>query len=1088
MEQETTRVPPPEAARLSLPLSYNQQGPWYLYRLLPENTVYNQCVALRIRGEVEAEVLRSALQTLVDRHESLRSRFIQAGGRAEQAVERHAALPFSVVSVAGASDEELHGKIVKEVHVPFDLSHSPLLRATLFARGSRDHVLLLVIHHIAADGWSIRTILLPELSSLYTALRRGDPVPSVSATTSYGDFIAWQEAMLSSAAGQAHWAYWKEQLSGPLPTLDLPADRPRPPLQRYQGEAHSFRLEEGFVRKLSALATSEGTTLPALLMAAFQTLLFRYTNQTDVIVGMLMAGRTEPRFDKVVGDFFNSVPIRCRPTGSLPFRQFLQEVYQRQLGALEHQDFPFPVMVERLNLPRDASRSPVFQVGFVYRRFPAPARQAPADLAFDALDIAEEQEGHFDINLIAQQFNHADQSLLVQLKFNTDLFDRSTIARMAGHLQALLEGVLADPGAPLGRLPILREAERRQIVAEWNDTKRAYPLDRCLHQLVAAQTARTPDAVALVFEGSTLTYRELDARANRLAHCLRESGVGPEVLVGVCMERSLEMVVALLAVLKAGGAYVPIDPEYPADRLSFMLEDSRVPLLLTQQRLAQNLPKHGARVLCVDTMERDLEARPADEPPAGARPQNAVYMIYTSGSTGRPKGAINHHRGVVNRLLWMQDAYRLTAEDRVAQKTPFSFDVAGWEFWWPLIVGARLIVAKPGGHKDTGYLAGLIAEHGITTIHFVPSMLRAFLQEPRLDLCKSLKRVVCSGEALTADVQDSFFSRFDAELHNLYGPTEAAIDVTFWRCVKGDGRQTSVPIGRPIANTQMYVLDGQLQPVPVGVPGELYIGGVNVGRGYLNRDELTRERFIADPFSGEPGARLYKTGDLARLRPDGVIEYLGRNDFQVKIRGFRIELGEIEAAITEQPQVRESLVVAMQEPGAGLSLLAYVVPKEGSRPAVDELRQALKRRLPEYMVPSRFVFLEKFPLSPNGKIDRHALPKPSAERPALSTEMALPTTEAQRKVADVWKGVLQIDRVGLDDNFFDLGGHSLLLAQAHALLQSAFGRQFGFIEMFRHPTVATLSAFLGGSTAAAAPASAPEEPGRNRRIVQRRRA
>jgi amino acid adenylation domain-containing protein len=643
------------------------------------------------------------------------------------------------------------------------------------------------------------------------------------------------------------------------------------------------------------------------------------------------------------------------------------------------------------------------------------------------------------------------------LEYNTDLFDASTMQRLLGHLHSLLEGIAADPEQRLWELPLLTTAERIQLT-EWNDTTTAYPTDCCLHQLFERQVERTPDAVAVVFEREKLSYRELDRRANRLAHRLQECGVGPEILVGVFMERSLEMVVSLYAVLKAGGAYVPLDPEYPPERIGAMLEDARPRVLLTQQRFRDELPAGDSESICVDSEWPDIAKQPEGSPSVRVKPDNAAYVIFTSGSTGRPKGAVNEHRGICNRLLWMQERYELTGDDCVLQKTPFSFDVSVWEFFWPLMTGARLTVARPGGHKDSAYLIDLITREQVTTVHFVPPMLQVFLLERNVGECRSLKRVICSGEALPFDLTQQFFEKLHAELHNLYGPTEAAIDVTHWQC-SADDERTTVPIGRPVANTQIHVLDQRLHQVPIGVPGELHIGGVQVARGYLNRDALTREKFIADPFRDGADARLYKTGDLVRYLADGNIEFLGRMDHQVKIRGHRIELGEIEAVISEHPVVREAVVLAREDRPGDKRLVAYVVIPAEQNDAESMLRTHLKTKLPDYMVPAHFVWLDELPLSANGKVDRRALPAPQAARTEEQGSVT-PANKVERGLRRIWQEILELDSLGVTDDFFELGGHSLLAVRMFAKMEEHFGKRLPLDVLFEAPTIRQLAEAL----------------------------
>jgi amino acid adenylation domain-containing protein len=653
-----------------------------------------------------------------------------------------------------------------------------------------------------------------------------------------------------------------------------------------------------------------------------------------------------------------------------------------------------------------------------------------------------------------------DGSLSVIFQYNTDLFDTAAIVRMAGHFQTLLEAIVENPQQRLAHLPLLTESERHQLVVEWNDTRKIYSGDLCVHRVFEARVELTPHSTAVVYEDETLTYHELNSRARKLSYYLQKSGVGPDLLIAIYMERSLEMVVGIYGILKAGAAYVPLEAAYPKKRLAFILEDTRAPLLLTQQRLIKGLPHHGSKTLvCLDSNWSTIDKESVDNPVNYTMPRDLAYVIYTSGSTGKPKGAMNSHRGICNRLTWMQDAYQLTTGDRVLQKTPFSFDVSVWEFFWPLFTGASLVVARPGGHLDSAYLVKLIADEKITTLHFVPSMLRVFLEEQGLEACGCLKRVICSGEALPFKLQERFFAHLPAELHNLYGPTEAAVDVTYWACKRENVRQI-VPIGRPISNIQIYILDSYLQPVPIGITGELHIGGIGLARGYCNRPELTAEKFIPGLISDKPGARWYKTGDLARYLPDGNIEFLGRLDYQVKIRGFRIELEEIETLLRQHPAVRETIVVTREDAPNDKRLAAYLVPNQKPAPTTSELRSFLETKLPDYMVPATFVILDTLTLTPNGKVDRRALPVPDGLRPELETAYVEPRTEVEHALVEVWKKVLQVKKVGMYDNFFDLGGHSLLMVQVHNMLREMFKQDMSVIELFKYPTISSMAKYL----------------------------
>jgi amino acid adenylation domain-containing protein len=787
-----------------------------------------------------------------------------------------------------------------------------------------------------------------------------------------------------------------------------------------------------------------------------------------------VANRRLPELEPLIGLFVNTLVLRTDLSGDPSFVDLLGRVKQVCLDAYEHQDVPFERLVEVLKPERSLARSPIFQVGFALQNVPFPSWSG-AGLQVQPMP-ADAGTAKFDLELLLTEEGDA---VLGRLEYSLDLFDDADAHRIAQYFQRVLAGVAADPDRTIGRLPLLDEVERREILALGDGGRAQWPGMGLIHECFAAQAASTPDTEAVRFEGERLSYAELDRRANQLAHRLRRLGVGRDVLVGVGMERSTELVVSLLAILKAGGAYLPLDPGYPPSRLTFMLEDADVPVLLTQRHLAGRWPAGRATVLCVEELAAELEREPVEAPQIEIDGEDLAYVIYTSGSTGTPKGVMNVHAGIRNRLLWMQDAYRLDATDRVLQKTPFSFDVSVWEFFWPLITGACLVMGRPDGHKDGGYLIETIQREQITTVHFVPPMLQVFLLEDGVEDCRSLRRVICSGEALPRELQERFFSRSAAELHNLYGPTEAAVDVTAWAC-RRDGEPRPVPIGRAIANTQIYVLDQQRQLVPAGVAGELCIAGRNLARGYLNRPDLTIERFVQDPFDPAPGARLYRTGDLARFRDDGALEYLGRLDHQVKLRGFRIELGEIEQVLAGHPRVREAIVTARPQAG-DTRLVAYITGE--NPPTAGELIAHLKERLPEYMVPAAFVPLPVLPLSPNGKVDRAALPEPQLTRPDLVAPYQAPRDRVEQTIAEAWTRLLGLDQVGVDDNFFELGGHSLLMAELRSTLQAQLHHPFTLVELFQYPTVRALAEHLAGT-----PGTAPDPVANARERVSSRRA
>jgi amino acid adenylation domain-containing protein len=1051
----------------ALPLSFAQQRLWFLDQLDPHNPSYNIPFAVRLSGALDVIALQRSFAEIVRRHDVLRTTFQIVANQNVQVIAPSLDLPLTLVDLsahdAEQREDQLQQTIQRWARQPFDLQHGPLSRAALVRLDHDEHVALVVLHHSIADGWSLG-VLVRELAALYAAA--GDPAAAAlpALPIQYADYAHWQRGWLRGAILEQQLGYWKQHLAGAPSLLALPTDRPRAASQSDEAGLLTRVTAPALSAELSALGRREGVTLFMLGLAALQTLLQRYSGQQDIVVGTPTAGRTQAETEALIGCFINTLALRTSFEGQPTFREILQRVRQSALGAYAHQELPFEQLVEALQPSRDLSHTPIFQVMFVQQNTLMPTIELPGlRLAQIGIDTSAEQ---YDLSIALDDTDPA-QGLTWTVKYKTALFDEPTIARLLDHLQTLLAAVVAQPERRVADLPLMSEAEQR-ILHDWNATARPYPTDVCLHELFEAQAARTPDATALVFEDQTLSYRELNERANQLAHALQAHGVGPETRVGVSLHRSFELVIALYAILKAGGAYVPLDPSYPADRLQFMLEDSQVAALLTETHILGERALPGVAVICVDRDADVIAQQPAQNPRSAVQPTNLAYVIYTSGSTGRPKGAMNSHVAIVNRLIWMQDEYQLTADDRGVQKTPFSFDVSVWEFFWPLIVGARLVVARPEGHKDPAYLAELIATQGITTIHFVPSMLSAFLEEPRVERCTSLKRVICSGEALPYEVQERCFARLAAaELHNLYGPTEAAVDVTYWACQR-HSQQRSVPIGRPVANTQIHILDAQLRPAPIGVAGELHIGGVQLARGYLGRPALTAEKFIADPLSDQPGARLYKTGDLARWRNDGAIEYLGRIDHQVKLRGLRIELGEIETVLAQHPQVRETVVVARQDQPGDARLVAYIVPglrDQGSGIGDEQadpssfilhpssFRDFLADKLPEYMIPSAFVTLPTLPLNPNGKVDRKLLPAPDWTQGERDQPFVAPRTPLEQELAALWSELLGVAQIGIYDNFFALGGHSLLLTQLASRIRANFQADISLRTLFNIPTI-----------------------------------
>lgn len=1066
-EQYTPILATSEELVTEYTLSYGQRALWFIHQLAPESSAYNIILTARTHSLLDLAALHRSFQMLTDRHPSLRTTFSPRKGEPVQHIHAHWDVPFQSESVSAWSDSQINGRLIEEAHRPFNLEQGPLLRIMLFNRSDQEHILLLVMHHIISDFWSF-SILLHELELLYAAETTHQQARLPGLELQYIDYIRWQAEMLTGQDGVQHQAYWKQKLVGIPAVLLLPTDHPRPAVQAYHGASHSFALNETLATQLKELARSQDVTLYTILLAAFHVLLYRYTGQDDILVGSPTAGRNRTSLTNLIGYFVNPVVLRTHPNGNMPFITFLEQVQQTVLNALAHQDYPFALLVEHLQVERDPSHSPIFQVMFVLQQAPTLNKDDATIAETFQMDVTtavplqleafplEEQVALFDLMLTIEETQGA---LAASLQYNTDLFETSTIQRMVGHLNTLFTGIVINPAQTLANLPLLTFMEHEQM-RKWCETERNYPEPHCLHQLFEAQALSTPNEVAVTFEGDQLTYGELNCRANQLSHYLKGLEVGPDVLVGICMERSLEMVVGLLGILKAGGAYVPLESSYPKDRLSYILESAQVKILLTQERLVEKMSTQGVQVVCLDLEWQVIaQANNGDmrNQHTKVKAENLAYVIYTSGSTGLPKGVMITHQAICNRLLWMQETYKLTPTDRVLQKTPYSFDVSVWEFFWPLLTGASLVIARPEGHRDSAYLIELIVERSITIAHFVPSMLRVFLEERRVEECTSLRRVICSGEALPFELQQRFFARLKSSLHNLYGPTEAAVDVTFWNCVR-ESKSHIVPIGQPIANVKIYLLDAHLQPVPIGVIGEIYIGGVCLARGYSHRADLTAEGFIPDPFSNSPGTRLYKTGDLACYLPDGSIEYLGRSDHQVKLRGFRIELDEIASVLMRHPSVRTAVVLMSGDVPTEQHLVAYVVIEQAATNMQENvLRDYLKELLPDYMIPTVFTFLEALPLTNNGKLDRSALLVAGQNTLMSQVAFVAPRTSIEEKIANIWSEILHLDHAGIYDNFFAVGGHSLLAIQLLSRIRSVFQVELPLDRFFKAATIADLS-------------------------------
>ncbi|EIU1687943.1 TPA: amino acid adenylation domain-containing protein [Pseudomonas aeruginosa] len=1044
-------------------LSYAQQRMWFLWHLEPQSGAYNLPSAVRLNGPLDRQALECAFASLVQRHETLRTVFPRGAddSLAQAPLQRPLEVAFEDCSGLPEAEQEarLREEAQRESLQPFDLCEGPLLRVRLIRLGEERHVLLLTLHHIVSDGWSMN-VLIEEFSRFYSAYATGAEPGLPALPIQYADYALWQRSWLEAGEQERQLEYWRGKLGERHPVLELPTDHPRPAVPSYRGSRYEFSIEPALAEALRGTARRQGLTLFMLLLGGFNILLQRYSGQTDLRVGVPIANRNRAEVEGLIGLFVNTQVLRSVFDGRTSVATLLAGLKDTVLGAQAHQDLPFERLVEAFKVERSLSHSPLFQVMYNHQPLVADieALDSVAGLSFGQLDW-KSRTTQFDLSLDTYE---KGGRLYAALTYATDLFEARTVERMARHWQNLLRGMLENPQASVDSLPMLDAEERGQLLEGWNATAAEYPLQRGVHRLFEEQVERTPTAPALAFGEERLDYAELNRRANRLAHALIERGIGADRLVGVAMERSIEMVVALMAILKAGGAYVPVDPEYPEERQAYMLEDSGVQLLLSQSHLKLPLAQ-GVQRIDLDRGAPWFEDYSEANPDIHLDGENLAYVIYTSGSTGKPKGAGNRHSALSNRLCWMQQAYGLGVGDTVLQKTPFSFDVSVWEFFWPLMSGARLVVAAPGDHRDPAKLVALINREGVDTLHFVPSMLQAFLQDEDVASCTSLKRIVCSGEALPADAQQQVFAKLpQAGLYNLYGPTEAAIDVTHWTCVE-EGKD-AVPIGRPIANLACYILDGNLEPVPVGVLGELYLAGQGLARGYHQRPGLTAERFVASPFVA--GERMYRTGDLARYRADGVIEYAGRIDHQVKLRGLRIELGEIEARLLEHPWVREAAVLAVD----GKQLVGYVVLESEGGDWREALAAHLATSLPEYMVPAQWLALERMPLSPNGKLDRKALPAPEVS--VAQAGYSAPRNAVERTLAEIWQDLLGVERVGLDDNFFSLGGDSIVSIQVVSRARQA-GLQLSPRDLFQHQNIRSLAlaAKAGAATAEQGPAS-----------------
>jgi amino acid adenylation domain-containing protein len=1073
----TTRsnLPPilPAPRDKDLPLSFAQQRLWFLNQLEPNSSAYNMPAAYRLTGQLNITALEQSLNEIIRRHEVLRMTFPAVNGQPSQAITPSITLtlPLTDLGEHPETEREVIAQQIatEEAQQPFNLAQEPLFRAKLLRLTEAESVLLLNMHHIISDGWSF-DIFFQELATLYSAFSTNKPSSLPELPIQYADFAYWQREWLQDEVIESQLSYWRQQLSGSLPILQLPTDHPRPPVQTYRGKYQSLKLPLNLTKALKALSQQEAVTLFMTLLAAFQTLLSRYSGQEDIIVGIPIAGRNQVETEGLIGLFVNSLAIRTNLSINPSFRQLLSQVREVTLEAYDHQDLPLEKLIEELKSERDLSRSPLFQVMFVFQNTPSKPWELPG-LTITPLEV-HSGTSKFDLILALEE---TSEGIKGGVEYNTDLFEAATITRMVGHFQTLLESIVANPQQRLSDLPLLTAAEQHQLLVEWNNSRTNYPSNTCIHQLFEVQAEQTPNAVAAVFGSEQLTYQQLNHRANQLAHHLQGLRVGSETCVGICVERSLDILVGLLGILKAGAAYLPLDPAYPQERLTFMLEDAQVPVLLTQQRQVEKLPSHRAKVVCLDTDWDAINRESQENPISSVTADNLAYVMYTSGSTGRPKGVSVIHRGVV-RLVKEANYANLSAEEVFLQLAPISFDASTLEIWGSLLNGALLVIFPP--HTPSlEELGQVIQQYQITTLWLTASLFHLMVDE-RLEDLKPLRQLLAGGDVLSVPHVQKFLQKIgDCKLINGYGPTENTTFTCCYPITEPDQLGNSVPIGRPITNTQVYLLDSHLQPVPIGVPGELYIGGDGLARGYLNRPDLTEEKFIPNPFPRSKGAgdtgsqgskeeqssnpeRLYKTGDLARYLPDGNIEFLGRIDNQVKIRGFRIELGEVESTLSQYPAVRQCAVIARIDTDSDKRLVAYIVADQQQKPTTDELRRFLKQKLPDYMVPSAFVFPDALPLTPNGKIDRRALPAPDQLKQEPGSTFVPPSDDLEIQLTKIWENVLGKKPIGVKDNFFDLGGHSLLAVRLFAQIEKSFGKNLPLATLFQAPNIEELANIL----------------------------
>ena len=1045
------------------PLSFAQERLWFLDQFEPNNAAYNLSLTIPLAGEVDDSVVRRALNEIIRRHEALRTTFVVVDGQPVQSIKPVEEINLTVLDLRASLEHtrqfQSGARIRQEMFQPFNLSAGPLIRGLLIHNSVTEHVLIITVHHIISDGWSLG-VFMDEFNMIYYSLAQNRPISLPALPFQYADFAIWQRELLTGSFVDSLLDYWRRQLEGAPELLNLPLDFPMPRTRSFSGAAQYRALKGISLATISNLARSENGTLFIVMLAGFVALLHRYTGQNDIVVGSPVANRNRKELEPLIGFFVNTLVLRTLIPRQCTFRELIKRVRDVTIDAQARQDLPLERLVAELLSTRDTSRNPLFQVMFAVQNAVGSGSSDQLNNG-PMLDMLGSQNLQpvpmsvkFDLTLTV--FDHSP-SMLTMWEYRTDLFNHATVARLAEHFETLLEAALKEPERPLMDLQLINEVEQLQL-RSWAGSTSAEPDMRCLQELIEEQCSKTPNDVAVIWNDRELTFGELDRQANKVAHHLRSLGVGADACVGISTTRSPEMIIGIFAILKAGGAFLPLNPSYPQEQLTFIADEARLNIIIANENelpVFNAVVQQPATIICLDKW---LKEQPDTEHVAlksNVSPENLAYVLYTSGSTGTPKGVMIPHGAIVNHMRWMSSTYPLNGADRVLQRTTTTFDASVWEIFAPLLSGARMVLST-GDSNDFELLPNEISRHGITVIQLVPSLLRMLLEETSFAQCVTLRRVYCGGEALTSDLTKRYYEQFSAPLINLYGPTETTIEVTSWQCPKDHPRPT-LPIGRPITNAQIYILDQDMNLLPPGSTGELYIGGDCLGRGYLARPELTAQAFVPSPFGNPPGARLYRTGDLARYLPNGLLEFAGRNDNQVKVRGFRIELTAVEAALLRHPEIKAAAVVNRDDGFGNTHLIAYATSNGGLPPTSAALRGFLAHSLPSHMIPSAFVFLEALPLLPSGKIDRVALAQMNLAGPLLQEEYVAPQNEIESKLAEIWIGVLGLDRIGVKDNFFALGGHSLLASQVATRIRDTFDLEFSLSRIFEAPTISELA-------------------------------